>query len=258
GAHPGPTDALGCHKTPDGQDFHCHKDRKEGAQEEPAAADDESAAGASDAAESGDSEDGETVESAEPGEEAPAEEGAAEEGAEKAETEQTPGEAAQKGVESSVETAEKAADPDKADDSEGETGDATASAEPKERPDPSELVDKDEEKETVEVSRDELTALRARVDQMEMGGHQFDEQRAGIWLGVSMGAIAISSLVTVALVPPGDNNLSTIAIGSAAGGLVSSSIFSLQMGHRSTTAIAGGALVVANIVTPIIAAAALK
>ena len=110
-----------------------------------------------------------------------------------------------------------------------------------------------DEQETVEIQKDELTALRARVDALEAAGPRFDKGRAGVWFGVSLGAVALSSLVTVGLAPPGQDGVGMYALSSALGGLMTSSIFSLQMGHRSPTAVAGGILVLGNIVAPIVA-----
>lgn len=212
-AHPGPVDGHGCHKTEDGTDFHCHKDRRstevfgdEQKPDEAEAADDEA-----------------DVES--------------EEGASPKTSKESP--QSEKKTES---------EPAKPAQSEAETEESERSP----------LVKEDADPEAAAEDASELTQLRERVRDLEEDKHRFDRGRAGLWLGISVGAVAASSLLATAIAPRDTHFLSNYALPTTVGSLLTGSVLSLQMGHRSPTAIAGGILVIGNFIAPLVAATSLR
>ena len=228
-AHPGTVDGHGCHKTGDGTDFHCHKDRST-VDESGGAADDEAPG--------------------QPGDDETTPEASSEPAKPQQENGSADSEPSSTEAESNLnETEQNTASP--ADDvSASDASDQSDVEESNQSP----LVREEARSGLSDDELAEIVALRDRVRDLENDKHRFDKGRAGLWLGLSVGAVAVSSLISMAVVPPGDGASTSIALSSISGSLLTGSIFSLQMGHRSPTAIAGGILVLGNFVAPIIAA----
>lgn len=107
------------------------------------------------------------------------------------------------------------------------------------------------------------TTKEDRIDELEYDRNtiayrttnSFDDDRALVTLGGSLIAVGLGGLAGSFIAPDHAGPILATTMGS---GLMSSSIFSLQMGLGSKTAIAGGLLVGINITAPLILAGGLK